>query len=483
MDEFASRVIPAPKSSIDYGEKLSVKPIVSCECAEWAPLIEGFAESLKILFDLAMADGDGTIRIVLDKEVAPEAYILEIDQEIKISASSYHGCAYALATVIQLAELDEGELTFHRGKIADQPDRDYRCFMVDIARQWHPFKTLQHYIDLCFFYKVKYLHLHFTDDQSYTLPSKAFPKLPTPNRSYSFAQIAELRRYAKSRGIILVPELEAPGHAKALNAAYPEIFSDSIATEQDVGITTETGASISHDSIICAGSEAAYSAVIQLIDEVLALFPESPYIHLGGDEANIAVWDKCTVCRSYMQRHGLKDAKELYGEFTGRVTDYVLSKGRTPIVWEGFSKQHSDKISKDTIVIAWESYYNYPDDLLNDGYRIINASWQPLYIVPSVIRRWGIKEILDWNMFEWQHWWEKSAACLNPFHVKPSEQVIGAQLCAWEQTYESEIAAVVENLSAFSERVWSVKRVSSFEQFLQKYAVQAVKAFKLIQEV
>ena len=79
-------------------------------------------------------------------------------------------------------------------------------------------------------------------------------------------------------------------------------------------------------------------------------------------------------------------------------------------------------------------------------------------------------DILNWNVYNWQNWFEKSEAFLNPINVAPTNQVIGAMLCAWEQTYEQEIHFSIENLSAMSEKVWNVKRVCDDKEFLAKQA-------------
>ena len=111
-----------------------------------------------------------------------------------------------------------------------------------------------------------------------------------------------------------------------------------------------------------------------------------------------------------------------------------------------------------------------PKDLLNAGFKIINASWQPLYIVPKVDLRWDTFDILNWDVYNWQHWWDKSDAYLNPIHIQPTDNVMGAMLCAWEQTYEQEVQFVTENLAALSEKLWTVKRVCSDDEFVKKQA-------------
>jgi hexosaminidase len=316
---------------------------------------------------------------------------------------------------------------------------------------------------------VNYLHLHLADDQRYTLPSRAFPALNDSAECYTEEQIAYLNEYAAARGVKLVPEIECPGHAAILNAHYPDVFGIRQDSEGEA-LFTELGVKVDSRSLINAGSETALEGVKTLFHEVCELFPDAPYIHIGGDEAAIKLWNTCADTRAYMKRMGITDVYELYSEYVGRVPDYILSLGRTPMVWEGFPALGAERIDRRTVVIAWESHYHLAPDLLKAGFQIINASWQPLYLVPSLTRRWDFRDILAWNVHEWQHWWEHSAATGHPIHVEPTENVLGSILCSWEMTYEQEIARVMENLMAMSERVWTVERRLSDAAYKSAFA-------------
>ena len=206
----------------------------------------------------------------------------------------------------------------------------------------------------------------------------------------------------------------------------------------------------------------------RLIEEIIEMFPDSHYLHLGGDEAEIDAWDKCADCTNYMRAHGIENAHALYSHFTKEITDLVLSLGKTPIVWEGFPKQGTEDISRDVLVIAWESYYHLAPDLIDEGFHIINASWQPLDITPNV--HWSVENILAWNVYNWQHWWPKSEAHLNPIHLQPTERVLGGLLCALEWDYEGEIDVIKDNLAALAERTWSIRRFAEDSEFREKLA-------------
>ena len=96
--------------------------------------------------------------------------------------------------------------------------------MIDLARMWHDVPTLKNVIDMAAFYKINYLQLHLSDDQSFTFPMEKFPKIATPDRPYSKQDFRDLVKYADDRGIIIIPELDVPGHSRQLVEIYPEIF-------------------------------------------------------------------------------------------------------------------------------------------------------------------------------------------------------------------------------------------------------------------
>lgn len=66
--------------------------------------------------------------------------------------------------------------------------------------------------------------MHFTDNQSYTLPSEIYPKLSTPGRFYTREQIQELVEYANARGVELMPEIDVPGHCISFGEAYGDLL-------------------------------------------------------------------------------------------------------------------------------------------------------------------------------------------------------------------------------------------------------------------
>ena len=448
------RPVPTPKVyKIKDEDGVKIKSSVYSFVPVWDAYVDVFKDMYKKAHGITLGVEEGGIELYEDSSLAKGSYRIETDDKVCVYASDNEGILYALASVLQLPYSDG---TIARLHIEDYADKEHRALMIDLAREWHTFDKLLKYVDVCFVSKIKYLQLHFADTQRYTLPSKAFPKLSSEGECYSFEEIDILNEYAKERGIVIIPEYEGPGHAKRFNQAYPEVFSD----KDDMGVEIEKFECVD-DTLICAGSEVAFEANKALIKEIANMFPDSPYIHIGGDEANFKRWDNCSICRKYMKEKGIADVKELYCDYIARLTEYIISLGKTPMVWEGFPKSGTDRIPKETIVVSWDASYQTPGELLSAGFKIINASWKPLYIVPGShpkFRAWGINEIYDWNVYNWQNVFDSSKATLNPITIQPTDNMLGSMLCAWEGNYESEITRVVECVTTMAERVWNVDK-------------------------
>ena len=477
-----NNIVPTPKSVNPLGGKISASLTVNADAdfLEYVPTLE---YSFKKLFKVELSRGEGGIILKKDDTLPMGSYRYDTTSDITLSASDGEGILYAIATLVLTASVLDGKITVTRAVIDDHPEKEFRALMVDLARAWHPAHTVYQYIDLCFALKIKYLHLHFIDNERYTLPSRAFPLL-NDEETYSYEEIAKMCELAKARGIVIIPEFEVPGHAARLTKSYPEIFANELDSEVESS-STENGSVITDASVVCAGNGKIMDGIKTLITETCELFPDAPYLHIGGDEANIKVWDSCPTCREYMKKNGISGIYELYSEFVGRTARVVLDLGKTPIVWEGFPKEGVSHIPKETVVIVWETMYHMPYDLIAEGFKVINASWVPLYVVPNPERRfnWGISEILDWNVYNWQHWYEKSAAYKSPINVEPTEEVIGAELCLWECTFEQEISRGINNLAALAERTWTVKRLWSELEFMGRATPAINRIARLIQSV
>lgn len=108
--------------------------------------------------------------------------------------------------------------------------------MIDMGRNPHTPETLRHVIDMMWFYKANFLHLHLTDDQLFSWPSKAFPKLYSGRAGWTMDDFIAIEAYSQARGVTIIPELDVPGHSTILRKEYPETFGETTA---DLATTQE----------------------------------------------------------------------------------------------------------------------------------------------------------------------------------------------------------------------------------------------------
>ena len=435
-------LLPFPKNASYGSGRAAVMPAVEADAA-----LCGTAEALRsyigTLFGVDARTGSG-IRLTEDRSLPDEAYTLSVSPDgAVITASGVSGAAHGCAALLALAEAEGDRLSLPLCRISDRPDADFRGLMIDVARSFRTADEIRRYIDLCFLNRLNTLHLHLADGPytSYRLPSKAFPAL-SQGEAYTEAEIAELTAYAAARGITLLPEIEMPSHADPLVHYYPEIFGK-------------------HGGMICPGKAGVFEALDTLIGEVCALFPASPYLHVGCDEAPYALWDECPDCRAYMDGHGIENGAALYTHVVDRVTRMVLSHGKKPIVWEGFPRSGTEMLSRDITVMVFQSTYQPAPSLVSQGFRVINTSWQPLYIVPSRPIWWDRAALYGFRYNKWL--FEKATDDSEAMYVEDTAAVTGSEMCVWESaSFDTDSAVLSENLPVFAERLWNYDSRTTF---------------------
>ncbi|MBQ8474139.1 MAG: family 20 glycosylhydrolase, partial [Clostridia bacterium] len=373
---------------------------------------------------------------------------------------------YGLTTMLQLASVYDGKFMLPQITISDKPDCKYRGLLVDTARSFHPVSELKNYIDLCWLLKIKYLHIHFSDDDSYTLPSKAFPLLSTEGRSYTFDEIAELDSYAADRNIQIVPEVDTPGHATAIMKAYPEIFGK--------------------EGILCFHEE-AIEGTKAIYREICEMFPNSEMIHIGGDEGRLGWWLGCDKCAEYGKQMGYNMEDEAPGmsqpewvmlrylaHYIAENANQVLEMGKTPIVWEGFHKATNDMIPKGVKVMVWDSSFQLSSSLVASGFEVINCSWIPTYVV-TPLWLYSKKQCYDWDITSFGTINDASPYQNGMMKMESGNNIIGGQLNSWGDFVEKAdyyehgsigrydgLMKVTERLPFIAENTWNVDKRNDY---------------------
>ena len=464
------QIIPFPKEcQLQTGRmRLDNNSRIVVTQDELLPVAKIVAEDLNLIVGLnptttTASPQPGDMVLLIDKTLKDEEYTLVVNNIATIRAGNRFAVLQGAVTLLQALSKEKGNIQVPKMDIKDEPFVGYRGLMVDCARSYHSPDVLKQMVVLCHWYKIRYLHLHLTDDQAFTFPSKSLPKLSSHSFYYKLEELQDLGKFAAERGITIIPEVDLPGHSAIFLKAYPELFSPKP--------IPEGGWNASMGPAINVAREEVYQALDKLVGEIVEVFQTSPYFHIGADEVNYCHWDKCPETCAYMAEHGIENTHELYRYFLVRMNEIVKKHGKQTIVWEGFAKEGKIQIPRDVIVQVFECKYNFPKDLLADGYQIINTSWQPLYVVgDSSARTWSPECIYGWNLYQWRNFWNTdSIAYRQTISVPPTSQVIGAQMCAWEQIQEKELPTLRERVPAMSERIWNPGINRPFTDFSSRF--------------
>lgn len=274
-------------------------------------------------------------RVTADPSLGAEGYTLDVEPNgIIIRAATEAGLFYGLQTLCQMVGAD-GEVPL--AHIADRPRFAHRGLMLDGGRHMQPIAFIKSYLDRMAELKLNRFHWHLTEDQGWRIQIDQYPELTRTGAFrtrdgqryggfYTKEQIREVVAHAKSRFITIVPEIDMPGHMQAAVASYPNLgcTGETLPVRWDWGIS---------DEVLCAGQESTYEFCEKVLDEVIDLFPDSPVIHIGGDECPKGRWKACPKCQEKIKSLGLKDEHALQLHFTARMARYLESKGRRLQGW------------------------------------------------------------------------------------------------------------------------------------------------------
>ncbi|MDQ8189809.1 family 20 glycosylhydrolase [Roseibacillus persicicus] len=434
----APEVLPTPRE-MKTSRGATPLPTTILSPEDFAPQAEALQLALAKVTGETFASGTGengsSIQFVQAAQLDEEEYLIDTRQDIKLSASSPTGIARASVSFLQLLEKSP-DSTWQVPKltIKDSPDYNFRAFLVDMGRNPHSPETLRRIIDSMWLAKTRYLHLHLTDDQLFSFPSTAYPELLSKNAGWTLADWHEIEAYSQARGVTIIPELEAPGHSGILRGKYPEVFGE---TPTDL-----------------ASLDSAYEGLTTILKEMMDVFQATPFIHIGCDEA-----------------YGVDE--KLQRDLVNRLHAFLKENGRQTIVWEGPRLgKGKNKVNEEVIHMNWRCIEMPAPQMIKEGYRVINATWDPLYVVDHYPRTMFTavpsKDCYEVDFTRFKHINHAIGTFSNPVTIKKSDQLLGFCLAWWEGREENVIPLCRQRLTAATARAWNDRGETSFDSFLQR---------------
>lgn len=437
--------VPWPESVKQTGGELSVTAagrIVASDKA-LAPLAQVVSDELFLLTGVRLAPAAGSakvgdIALAIDPKLQPEAaYTVTVGDRVVVTGGAYLGAAHGTALLLQAVRAGKGGFSLPKMTVQDRPYSEYYGQMVDIARQNNSLEELKGVVNLMRLYRMRFLQLHMTDDQAWTFPSTAFPKLGKTNwatrggpvpKVYTVAQWKELVRYADERGVTFVPEIETPGHSGAARRDAPEVFGP------DVAVMNMTNPKM-------------YDALDTIIGEVCEVFKSSPYIHIGCDECNIEPISRDANSGEFRKAHGITDGTDLFAWHIAKMNEIVKKHGKRTIAWQDGA--FNARVPKDVIIMVWhiDGDNGATPGYVQEGRPVIQVTWTPCVYQP-------VKDVYEWNA--WKKEWPQGG------------KMLGAQLVLWELSGAPAVPFLRYKTPPRGERVWNPYAGLPYPHFAQR---------------
>jgi hexosaminidase len=438
-------------------------------------------------------EGSNQVYFKTEQSLADEAYSLEVQKNrIEIKAAKPAGFFYAVQSLRQLlpAEIEsskkqeKAEWLVPVINISDGPSFKWRGFMLDVSRHFFPKEDVLKMIDYLALHKINTLHLHLVDDQGWRIEIKKYPKLTTvgawrvdrenkPWNSrakqdagekatyggfYTQEDIKEMVKYAQSRYIDIVPEIEMPAHVNSALAAYPQFACTK------GPFTVLPGGVWPITDIYCAGKDSTFLFLEDVLTEVMDLFP-SKYIHIGGDEATKTKWEKCPDCNKRIKTEGLKDVGELQSYFIKRIEKFVNSKGKVLLGWDEILE---GGLPPEATVMSWRGIKG-GIEAASQGHDVVMTPNSDCYFdyyqgptdqEPLAIGGYlPLSKVYNFNPVPPE------------LSAEAAKHILGGQANLWTEyvpTFKHAEYMTFPRIAALAEVLWSPKEVRSWEGFSRR---------------
>lgn len=376
------------------------------------------------------------IQLKLVQGLPNENYQLSVTKNrVLISASSNSGIFYGLQSLKMLMPptawaKKQQQISIQTVEVKDAPRFGYRSFMLDVARNFQNKAQILKLIDLLALYKINTFHFHLNDDEGWRIEIKDLPELTqvggrrghtlddanylkpaygsgadtlaAPGSGYyTRKDFVEILKYAKQRHIMVIPELETPGHAraaiKAMDNRYLKLMQEGKAEEARQYLLRDTldqsvyrSVQGYNDNVMNIALPSTYNFISKVVDEMVEMYRLAgatlKTVHLGGDEVPKGVWEKSPAIAKLMQQEQIATYDDLWYHYIGKVNKLLKSKELQMAGWEEIAMRkvyspegkvsyiaNPDFVNENFQVYVWNNVWGGGNDDLS--YRLANAGY------------------------------------------------------------------------------------------------------------
>lgn len=444
------RVFPTPVSlkqgegffNINPETSIQSDPLFSQEAAYLAAELGSFIGK-----PLSISE-KGKINLISDKNISAEGYELEVSTTaIGIRASTQAGIFYGIQSLKSMLPVaawkaPSTSVSLPCASVKDAPRFGYRGLHIDVARNFQTKEQVISMLNWMAMYKLNKLHFHFSEDDAWRVEIAALPELTTvgvqrghtldsknhmpsaygsggdlsnPQSSfYTRQDYIDILRFAKSRHIEVIPEIETPGHAraaiKAMDARYRRLMQDGKETEAKAFLLSDPddksdylSAQNFKDNVMCVAQPGVYNFIATTVDAFISMHNEAGMplktIHVGGDEVPQGVWEKSPIAQQLLKSlpaNRYKQTSDLWIYYWEKVNQILKERNLYVSGWEEIGMRES-KVDGNRVMMvnpefANNNFHTYvwntvigwgaedlPYRLANGGYKVILCPVSNLY--------------------------------------------------------------------------------------------------------
>lgn len=452
------------------------------------------------------AEGGVAVRLAEDDRLAPEAYRIGFGEAIVVHAAGATGWLYGLITLGQMwrgATRHPETFGFPAaGEIIDAPHYGWRGSHLDVARQFYASAEVARFLRLMAWNKLNRFHWHLSDDEAWRVEIDAYPALveigawrghglaippllgsgsQRQGGYYAKAAVRDLVGLAGRLGIVVVPEIDVPGHCFALLRAIPELRDPA---EQGEYLSVQGFP----NNCINPAREVTYTVLGRIFDELVELFP-ARIIHIGADEVPLGAWSGSpealarltelggpAMAAAHAKRlnvlsnaHGAdaiegSGAAVLQAMFMARVQQLLAARGCVLGGWQEAAHGHViDKAA--SYLVGWRTV-EANAVLAGEGYDVVASPGQAYYLDMAQGTEWSEPGAgwAGWSSVEKTYAFE-AAAGWTPAQL---QHLLGVQACIWSEPLANRAIfdrLVFPRLSAIAEAGWTAPAQMSWARF------------------
>lgn len=451
----------------------------------------------------------------------PEGYRLSIGSDaITIEALTATGAYYGLQTLRQIYAQSAGE-NLPGIIISDYPRFKYRGIMLDTARHYFSVAEIKNLIDVMANQKLNTLHIHFADDEAFRLAIPEYPTLasiganrglgqtigatdllqnnldtanlsqpqyPAANTvyggSYSPADIKTIISYANDNQITVIPEIDIPGHARALIKALPQAMVDSNDKSQYVsiqGYSDDTipvctyGTNISVGSLFTPTINNIVTTIANQFSGQSTIYAVNNEVSLGGDEVVSQAWTNDSSCRNEWSDLSALDKSQLFMQKLAVANTSLMISGWQQIVQtESAALGHNLVPTQMGHVWVWNKTHNGVGQAVNlarNNYPTVLAYSDRTYFDQSYTNEM-MEPGLTWANSELNTYTTLSVVKDIQDTIKQStspQNILGIEGALWSEnlaSYDHLMYMALPRMPALAEASWSPEKVTYNNQQL-----------------